>query len=340
MARQVVSFFAALSFSVLAFAVEQQLPVLSQAEYEILTAQQKSAYVGDFKTAWLSFASNFQNAASAPQRLRRSDHYNRTSWTPKQYGQTATDAKAVYSSSCQNGANQAACSTLLKDIEAATPQDGRCKILDAGNGHRIQIPPFGLTKEYRCAFNANVPLLKKVVENGCKEVDPKTAPSNDLFTTTFEASTGVSLLGPSNVFEGIVEDVQEQDGHFIVQMLKPNMTAQPVSLERVSFVVRKMNGIYLLRLPTGSEVEVKITNNSRKNIMPRFMPAKGGKVVERTALSQAEKNVLDRFHDSSVLLASNCKLSEGLKKLNVYQSSPSGSSAAPAGKPAPTKSSK
>ncbi len=299
------------------FAAEP-LPVISQAEYEILTAQQQSAYVSDFKMNWLQFASAVQSAASAPQVVRRSSHYNRPNWTPKQYGQTIADANGAYLATCQGNENKAACATLLKDIVATTPESA-CKVIATGtDGHRIQIPKVGFTKEYRCAFQANAPLLRKVAENGCAKTDPKTTPANDLFITKFEASSGISLLGPTNIFEGIIEDVQEQDGHYIVQMLKPNMTKKPVTLERVSFVLRKVGGIYMLRLPTGTEVQVKIENTPRKNLVPSVVSVKG-----RQNHTKEENAQLDRFYDAHVLLASNCELSKGLKSLNVYQSSPS-----------------
>lgn len=292
----------------------QALPVLSEAEYALMTAQQQSVYVSDFKLAWLQFANNFSAANSAPQRVRSQAHYNRTTWTPNQYGETARAAQSAFENSCGTfSSQQTACNALLKDIVTATPE-GACPILGAKGDHRIQVPPFGFTAEYRCAFQANSTLLRKVAENGCKDVDVKTAPSNDLFTTTFEASAGVSLLGPSNVFDGIIEDVQEQDGRYIVQMLKPNLLTKPVSLERISFVVRKVQNIYMLRLPTGTEVEVKIKNNSRKNIMPRFVSVQG-----RAAQSKEQNALLDHYYDATVLMASNCKLSEGLKKLGAYQ---------------------
>lgn len=313
-------------------ATTQNLPVLSEAEYALLNAQQQSAYVSDFKLAWLQFATNFSAANSAPQRVRTQSHYNRTTWTPPQYGETARAARTAFQESCTGSNHQTACNALLQDITEATPNEA-CPILGSEKNSRIQVPPFGLTADYRCAFQANTTLLRKVAENGCKDVDVKTAPSNDLFTTTFEASQGVSLLGPSNVFDGIIEDVQEQDGHYIVQMLKPNLMTNPVGLERISFVVRKVQNIYMLRLPTGTEVEVKIKNNSRKNIMPRFISAGG-----RGNLSKDQNALLDRYYDATVLMASNCKLSEGLKKLGAYQ--PTQNPSAPSTPPVRPKSTK
>lgn len=178
--------------------------------------------------------------------------------------------------------------------------------MDPVNKVELQIPKFSFDENRRCLYQRNEAYLSRLAK-GCEQ---NRDIENHLFTTRFTSTEGYNIQGQTNAFEGIVEkmDVEEAMGDsttYRVQLLKPNITADPLKLERVSVYIKKSgNKTYLLKRDKTVATELKIENMARKNMLTEYV--------------RGEQTHMRRWLDSKLQMASNCELSKHLQTQKLY----------------------
>ena len=165
------------------------------------------------------------------------------------------------------------------------------------------LPQFDLSGN-KCPFESNRSQLAQLTQNGCSSNNP----FSSLFTTGFSTTDNSLILGQSSFLEGVIEDVSIQEKKsesnilYTLQMLIPNTTKSPISVERKSLNLRQDGPRFYLFDPYSKDPqEVKVANTNRTTI-----------AIDNVATTSKQI-------EGKVKLADNCMLAQQLKQTGLYQ---------------------